>query len=171
VQRTAGGLLVWRQADNWTAFTNGITTWINGPEGLAARPNAGPLFPWEAATPAAAAPAAAPPPVVVVVAPPEPSPEPASGLTPALASRCYQLAVDLVGLRPLPPGSGEIIANGIRALNDLCRQAATQYGVRGVDCFEWAFRKGLVEGSRLQPGSGDVAARATVAMYQGCVQA
>ena len=46
-QRTTGGLLVWRKADNWTAFTDGATTWILGPEGLADRPNAGPLFPWE----------------------------------------------------------------------------------------------------------------------------
>lgn len=53
-QRTTGGLLVWRKADNWTAFTDGATTWINGPEGLVSRPNAGPFFSWEAATPAAA---------------------------------------------------------------------------------------------------------------------
>jgi hypothetical protein len=46
-QRTTGGLLVWRKADNWTAFTDGTTTWINGPDGLASRANDGPLFPWE----------------------------------------------------------------------------------------------------------------------------
>ena len=38
-QRTTGGLLVWRKADNWTVFTDGATTWVNGPEGLVARPN------------------------------------------------------------------------------------------------------------------------------------
>ena len=27
LQRTTGGLLVWRKADNWTAFTDGATTW------------------------------------------------------------------------------------------------------------------------------------------------
>ena len=48
LQRTTGGLFVWRKADNWTAFTDGATTWINGPFGLQSRPNAGPLFPWEA---------------------------------------------------------------------------------------------------------------------------
>src|SRR3712207_3805281 len=53
-QRTTGGLLVWRKADNWTAFTNGQTTWIMGPQGLVSRPNAGPLFPWEAPPPATA---------------------------------------------------------------------------------------------------------------------
>src|SRR5439155_3666053 len=58
-QRTSGGLLVWRKADNWTAFTDGTTTWINGPAGLASRPNGGPLFPWEASAPVAT-PAAVP---------------------------------------------------------------------------------------------------------------
>jgi len=42
-----GGLMVWRKADNWTAFTDGATTWINGPVGVVTRPNGGPLFPWE----------------------------------------------------------------------------------------------------------------------------
>jgi hypothetical protein len=60
LQRTSGGLLVWRKADNWTAFTDGGTTWLNGPEGLASRPNSGPTFPWESA-----APASPPPPFTV----------------------------------------------------------------------------------------------------------
>src|SRR5207237_4465565 len=46
LQQTTGGLLVWRKADNWTAFTNGATTWINGPCGLQSRPN-NERFPWE----------------------------------------------------------------------------------------------------------------------------
>ncbi len=46
LQQTTGGLLVWRKADNWTAFTNGSITWINGPAGLAARQN-DERFPWE----------------------------------------------------------------------------------------------------------------------------
>ena len=47
-QRTTGGLLIWHKAGNWTAFTDGATTWINGPYGLQSRPNAGPPFSWEA---------------------------------------------------------------------------------------------------------------------------
>jgi hypothetical protein len=47
VQHTTGGLLVWRRADNWTAFTNGYRTWINGPQGLAQRSNTV-RFSWEA---------------------------------------------------------------------------------------------------------------------------
>jgi len=46
LQRTEGGLLVWRKADNWTAFTNGHETWINGPMGLQKRLNIE-RFEWE----------------------------------------------------------------------------------------------------------------------------
>jgi len=31
--------MAWRKADNWTAFTNGAMTWINGPVGVQSRPN------------------------------------------------------------------------------------------------------------------------------------
>ena len=55
LQQTSGGLLVWRKADNWTAFTDGSTTWLNGPQGLQSRPNAGPPFPWEGQAPTPAA--------------------------------------------------------------------------------------------------------------------
>ncbi|HEX6513521.1 MAG TPA: hypothetical protein VF157_14555, partial [Chloroflexota bacterium] len=62
-QHTAKGLMAWRKADNWTAFTNGYTTWINGPTGLVSRLNTD-RFPWEApaqpAPPPQAAPAAGP---------------------------------------------------------------------------------------------------------------
>lgn len=34
-----GGLLVWRKCDNWTAFTDGSNTWVNGPFGVQMRPN------------------------------------------------------------------------------------------------------------------------------------
>jgi hypothetical protein len=39
LQRTVGGLLVWRKADNWTAFTDGYHTWVNGPNGVQERLN------------------------------------------------------------------------------------------------------------------------------------
>lgn len=47
----ATGLLVWRKADNWTAFTDGHRTWINGPFGLQLRLN-DQLFAWEMPKPA-----------------------------------------------------------------------------------------------------------------------
>jgi hypothetical protein len=53
LQQTTNGLLVWRAADNWTAFTDGSTTWVNGPVGLQARAN-GDRFPWEVGPPAMA---------------------------------------------------------------------------------------------------------------------
>ena len=46
-QHTDRGLLVWRKADNWTAFTDGFRTWVNGPFGLQQRLNTE-RFPWEA---------------------------------------------------------------------------------------------------------------------------
>jgi len=46
IQPTTRGLLVWREADNATAFTDGATTWILGPNGLEQRPNDS-LFAWE----------------------------------------------------------------------------------------------------------------------------
>jgi peptidoglycan/xylan/chitin deacetylase (PgdA/CDA1 family) len=42
-----GGLLVWRKPDNWTAFTDGERSWIDGPFGVQSRPNTG-CFSWEA---------------------------------------------------------------------------------------------------------------------------
>ena len=47
LQQTTGGLMAWRKADNWTAFTDGYRTWINGPNGLVQRLNTE-RFEWEA---------------------------------------------------------------------------------------------------------------------------
>ena len=46
LQQTANGLLVWRKADNFTAFTDGYHTWVNGPLGLQERLNTQ-RFDWE----------------------------------------------------------------------------------------------------------------------------
>lgn len=46
LQETTRGLLVWRRADNFTAFTDGYRTWINGPHGVQVRLNTE-RFPWE----------------------------------------------------------------------------------------------------------------------------
>ncbi len=47
LQHTTHGLLVWRKADNFTAFTDGFRTWVNGPFGIQERLNSD-RFPWEA---------------------------------------------------------------------------------------------------------------------------
>jgi endonuclease YncB( thermonuclease family) len=54
LQQTTTGLMVWRKADNWTAFTNGTRTWMNGPFGIQVRANED-RFDWETA-PSALAP-------------------------------------------------------------------------------------------------------------------
>jgi len=65
LQRTANGLLVWRKLDNFTAFTDGYHTWVNGPFGIQERLNTE-RFDWEAvAPPAVAAPVPPPPPQYV----------------------------------------------------------------------------------------------------------
>ena len=46
LQQTTGGLMVWRKADNWTAFTDGYRSWVNGPIGLQQRLNTE-RFDWE----------------------------------------------------------------------------------------------------------------------------
>ena len=45
-QHTTRGLLVWRKVDNFTAFTDGATSWVNGPYGVQSRPN-GQRFAWK----------------------------------------------------------------------------------------------------------------------------
>ena len=47
LQQTTTGLMVWRKADNWTAFTDGSHTWVNGPYGIQMRLNHE-RFQWEA---------------------------------------------------------------------------------------------------------------------------
>ncbi|MGH2352593.1 MAG: hypothetical protein ACRDJN_13365 [Chloroflexota bacterium] len=76
-QRTTRGLLVWRKADNWTAFTDGYHTWLNGPDGLAQRLNTE-RFAWER-DPLTTATTAAPP-------APTPLPIPTQIPTPAQAT-------------------------------------------------------------------------------------
>jgi hypothetical protein len=51
LQYTTNGMMVRRGGDNWTAFTNGYMTFIDGPRGLVTRLNAD-RFDWERDTPA-----------------------------------------------------------------------------------------------------------------------
>ena len=84
LQQTSTGLMVWRKADNWTAFTNGSETWVNGPDGLQERPN-DQRFPWEAQA-APAAPAATPTPAPSPTPTPAPTPSPTPAPKPQLSS-------------------------------------------------------------------------------------
>jgi hypothetical protein len=47
LQHTTAGLLAWRKSDNWTAYTDGSQSWVNGPLGVRQRPNDQRLW-WEA---------------------------------------------------------------------------------------------------------------------------
>jgi hypothetical protein len=68
-QLTTQGLMAWRKADNWTAFTDGYRTWINGPFGVQERLNTE-CYPWEVC------PSDGPPqPVAVPTAVPAPPPQ------------------------------------------------------------------------------------------------
>ncbi|MFN8471138.1 MAG: hypothetical protein U0822_02865 [Anaerolineae bacterium] len=46
-QMTTNGMMQWRKSDNFTAFTDGYRSWVNGPCGLEVRLNTQ-RFPWEA---------------------------------------------------------------------------------------------------------------------------
>jgi hypothetical protein len=81
LQRSTAGLMVWRKADNWTAFTDGNRTWINGPFGLQTRLN-NQRFAWEAASPAPSA-------GTTTVAPPA-APAPAAPATVEAWSELFQ---------------------------------------------------------------------------------
>ena len=76
LQQTTGGLLVWRKADNWTAFTDGYRTWINGPYGLVQRLNTE-RFEWEADY-APGGGIATPTPTQIPTPTPQPTPTPAA---------------------------------------------------------------------------------------------
>jgi hypothetical protein len=103
LQRTTGGLLVWRKADNWTAFTDGTTTWINGPLGLQSRPN-GDRFPWEA-TPV---PQPQPP---SPTQPPAPSQPPTLAPIPLEARDAVQAAVaDAAKRAGVDPGGVQVLS-------------------------------------------------------------
>jgi hypothetical protein len=94
-QRTSGGLLVWRKADNFTAFTDGGTTWVNGPNGLQSRPNDERLS-WELE------------PVGPARSSPSPTPRPLPTLPPRGTLSAEPVAPPLVSGNPVTGGPGTI---------------------------------------------------------------
>jgi hypothetical protein len=93
-QRTSGGLFVRRAEGTITAFTDGVTTWLNGPNGLEIRPN-GQQLPWEVEL------AAALPSLLVDGSAPSPSPSPLVSPSPLPASLAALPGADML---PPPPG-------------------------------------------------------------------
>ena len=101
LQATTKGLMVWRKADNWTAFTNGWWTWVNGPFGIQSRPN-GARLDWEREPPPPA-----PMPEQAVAVPAQAAP----ALDNAVETRYYEVrgttaAELLAGLTSSPCGEG-----------------------------------------------------------------
>jgi hypothetical protein len=96
-QRTTNGLLVWRKADNWTAFTDGTTTWINGPMGLQSRAIDA-RFDWEAAATA-------------------PEPPPVS-LPPGSDALVQQAITDAAGRTGVDPSTVTLVAIEAREWSD-----------------------------------------------------
>jgi hypothetical protein len=92
-QHTTKGLMVWRKADNWTAFTNGYMTWINGPGGLVSRLNSN-RFSWEATPPLAVSP-------IDVLPSPTPTAVPATPTPVATAKPAYAWYVKKVTDPPI----------------------------------------------------------------------
>jgi hypothetical protein len=97
-QRTARGMLVWRQIDNFTAFTDGSTTWINGPNGLESRPNDERLA-WELE------------PVVDEAAPPTRTPRPIPTFPPPELASNAPMAAPRVAGGPVTGSGGTIAAS------------------------------------------------------------
>ncbi len=108
LQMTTGGLLVWRKADNWTAFTDGYRTWVNGPRGLQERLNAQ-RFAWEA----------------------NPDGLPVVGSEPDERCRSAGLTVGLVGT---DAGAGNVVAT--LRLTNTTAQTCTLFGYPGLQLLD-----------------------------------
>jgi hypothetical protein len=96
-QRTVRGMLVWRKIDNFTAFTDGGTTWINGPSGLESRPN-GERLAWETD------------PIVQESAPPTRTPRPIPTFPPPDIASNEPMGAPRVAGDPVTGGDGTIAA-------------------------------------------------------------
>ena len=123
LQQTTGGLLVWRKADNWTAFTDGYRSWINGPNGLEQRLNTQ-RFKWEADRPRLAS-------IVPSSQPPTSAIAPARSLVElAQASAWYRDGVDYADKYQAEPGA-------LRALATIDRNNPQLAGV--ISSWAWLF--------------------------------
>ncbi|HEV7214121.1 MAG TPA: DUF4232 domain-containing protein [Chloroflexota bacterium] len=115
LQHTTRGLLVWRKADNVTAFSDGFRTWVRGPFGAQERLNTQ-RFPWEA-NPAGL-------PLVVPVAPALQKPGGCHTADLAISQEQGQVAVGNVGVS--------------FRLRSLLAQRCTLYGFPGVQLLDAA---------------------------------
>ena len=159
LQETSRGLMVWRKADNFTAFTDGYRSWVNGPYGVQQRLNTE-RFDWES----------------------DPLPEPSSApttqaQTPTQAenqratAQCVLIVSDFVTAlvtRPFRPllVDPTPLANGLR---QECLEAFANEGTLGVQCMAYA----LVETDKVIPyfNSGGAAEGFYKWKYDACLRA
>ena len=116
-QHTTKGLMAWRKADNWTAFTNGYMTWINGPNGLVSRLNTE-RFPWEAGTPQQ----------------PQAAPSTTQPAAPNVQAACPAATVNVVNALHQAGLSGDLQT----LFTGLCGQKSLADGSKGFYCYQWA---------------------------------
>jgi hypothetical protein len=145
-QRTTSGLMVWRKADNWTAYTDGYRTWLNGPHGLEQRLNTQ-RFSWE---PDAGAPGTSP------VPPPAP-PAPVAAPEPAPLVPGTQLGVPVTGpTLTMTPLAFHHAGPGLSGSRLVTVTVKVQRGVGRVGKYEsWDFRLRSPEGVEYRPSALD----------------
>lgn len=175
LQRTGGGLMVWRKADNWTAFTDGNRTFLNGPDGLAVRPNAGPLFGWEAPVPAPPPqPSPLPPPPAPAPSQPgpvsAPAPQSGSGNTVIANPTDILLRLEDMGkeIKQLSPKSGSdsrVTWAEVRYERESRRLesglgpiyvANLAYVTRDVDAAQWIYKEEVARQSKMPEANARV---------------
>ena len=147
LQQTTGGLLVWRKADNWTAFTDGYRTWINGPNGLVQRLNTE-RFEWEAdyapgggiATPTPTpTPVATPTPIPTIA--PTPTAIPAPPPAPSLAELARASAWYRDGVGHTDSSGAE--SQALRALTSIDRNNPQL--AEKLSTWAWIFDENMIE--------------------------
>ncbi len=147
LQQTTKGLMVWRKYDNWTAFTNGYETWINGPEGVQSRLN-GQLLPWETPAPT---PSPTPTPMPATATPlptatPVPTATPQPTATPVPVVQPVYVPPTATPVPPAPNATpvqqiGTVTINGIQYLTNLtwAQQGFTDPLLRGALAYAYNY--------------------------------
>ncbi|MBV9121483.1 MAG: hypothetical protein JOZ39_12305 [Chloroflexi bacterium] len=131
-QHTTKGLMAWRKADNWTAFTDGYRTWIRIPTGIANRLNTERL-PGEAQQPDPQAPAPAP-----ASPAPSASSQPSASPTPYGPISTSGASPDNTGPPFAPAGTGFTIT-----IDDALGYQPALMTIHPRDCVTWVNVRGF----------------------------
>jgi hypothetical protein len=138
LQQTSNGLLVWRKLDNFTAFTDGYRTWVNGPFGIQRRLNTE-RYEWEAAPPAIAEPIATPVPLPITMPVPTQLPTPIVSFTvdsaTIAAGQCVSLRWNAANTRAVYLLGDGIDSTALAPTSNrlVCPIASTSYALNVVN--------------------------------------